>query len=83
MIVDPSGKRIAGDGPSGREIHIIEIVKDGKTSWGLAPVGGAFDKLEVIAVLNQAALGITTQARLEFAQSRAEQVVQTAIGERK
>lgn len=81
MITDASGKRIGGDGPSGREVHLIEIIKDGKPSWALAPVGGGFDKLEVAAILNQAALGIVTQVRLEVMDIKTKQAVQSAIKE--
>lgn len=67
MIVGPNGRPVqATDGPTGREVHLVEIMKEGKLTWGLAPVGGAFDKLEVIQVLTIAAHGVATQCRAEM-----------------
>lgn len=76
MITDASGKRLAGDGPTGREVHLIEVVKDGKHTWALSPVGGSFDPLEVAAVCSQAALGIVTKTRADILEQQVKNKLQ-------
>ena len=79
MITDASGRRIGGDGPTGREVHLVEVVKDGKPTWGLAPVGGSFDPLEVAAIMNQAALGIITKTRTDILEQQVKQKLQESL----
>lgn len=81
MILGPDNKPVASDGPTGREVHLVEIMKDGAKTWGLAPVGGHFEKIEVIQILTIAAHGVATQIRAEMHHAVSMQKVQQKINE--
>lgn len=79
MITDANGNRLAGDGPTGREIHLVEVVKDGKPTWALAPVGGGFDKVEVVQVMVLTAHGICASIRGDLVHNKAMEKAQDLI----
>ncbi len=66
MIVDPAGNRIGGDGPTGRQIVVVEVVKDGKATWAFQVGGGGFEHMEIIQVLTQVVHGVATKFRGEM-----------------
>jgi hypothetical protein len=82
MIVDPTGKRIGGDGPTGREIHIIEIVTDGVPTWAFAVVGGGFDPMEILQVLSKTSHGVATKLRSELLHAKTMNKVQDDLKEK-
>lgn len=58
MILGPNGKPVtATDGPTGREIRLVEHVIKGRPTWGVAymPNDAAFVRLEVIKTLSMTA----------------------------
>ncbi len=53
MILNSQGRPAATDGPTGRQFHCIEMMKDNKTSWAITVPGGsvAISADEMIAVM--------------------------------